>query len=287
VRERDGELEPAVFSTWAPVAIAMIGKLPGTLEDRSIQLAMRRRARGEEVERWRCDRLEPFALLASRCARWAADHISALAGAEPQVPSALHDRAADNWRPLLAIADAAGGEWPERARAAALALSGGEAADGYPAMLLEDIRRIFAEHGDPGHLGSTMLADELASMEGRPWPEISRGKPITTNKLAGMLSPFGIKPTHFRTGNIYRRSAFTEAWNRYLHDHQGDQTFTPSHRQQTTGFQASSSLHTSSAGSDGCEDQAYPGNAQKHWAGEGVKVWPREDAEDGNEEWRL
>jgi hypothetical protein len=40
------------------------------------------------------------------------------------VPYGLNDRACDNWSPLLAIADLAGGEWPQRARAAALDLSG-------------------------------------------------------------------------------------------------------------------------------------------------------------------
>jgi hypothetical protein len=37
-------------------------------------------------------------------------------------------RAADNWRPLLAIADEAGGEWPGRARQAALNLAGADGA---------------------------------------------------------------------------------------------------------------------------------------------------------------
>ena len=47
-----------------------------------------------------------------------------LAFAEPSIPSALGDRAADNWRPLLAIADAVGGHWPETARQAAIVLAG-------------------------------------------------------------------------------------------------------------------------------------------------------------------
>ena len=31
------------FSTWAPAAIAMIGRLPDTLEDRSVSVSLRRR----------------------------------------------------------------------------------------------------------------------------------------------------------------------------------------------------------------------------------------------------
>ena len=105
VEERGGELVPAMFSTWAPVAIAMIGRLPGTLADRSIEVRMTRRAPGEAAERWRCDRLEQFAQLRRRCARWAQDHLDGLREADPEMPAPLHDRAADNWRPLLAIAD--------------------------------------------------------------------------------------------------------------------------------------------------------------------------------------
>src|SRR5262245_59510974 len=102
--------EPRLFSTWGARMIALIGRLPSTLEDRAIVLPMRRRAPGETVERIRRDgllrRLDP---LRRRATRWVADHLAALQAADPAVPAALHDRQADNWRPLLAIADAAGG----------------------------------------------------------------------------------------------------------------------------------------------------------------------------------
>ena len=124
IRTVGEDFEPRQFSTWAPVAIAAIGKIPRTLEDRSIRIEMKRRARGEPVERWRADRAH--LLLGDvhrKCVRWAQDHLDDLRQADPAVPDQLHDRAADNWRPLLAIADAAGGEWPERARKAAKTLS--------------------------------------------------------------------------------------------------------------------------------------------------------------------
>src|SRR3989441_2227992 len=102
--------EPRLFSTWGARMIALIGRLPATLEDRAIVLPMRRRAPGEPVERIRRDgllrRLDP---LRRRTARWVADHLEALRAADPAVPEALDDRQADNLRPLLAIADEAGG----------------------------------------------------------------------------------------------------------------------------------------------------------------------------------
>jgi putative DNA primase/helicase len=147
VRTVGDEHEPRRFSTWAPKAVAIIGRLPDTLADRSIVIPMRRRARGQPVERLRLDRPGGFAELGRRAARWAADHLAALRAADPEVPGELGDRAADSWRPLLAIADLAGGEWPQQARQAAVALSSGaaEERDSVREELLGDIREAFRE----------------------------------------------------------------------------------------------------------------------------------------------
>ncbi|MCH7551041.1 MAG: DUF3631 domain-containing protein, partial [Proteobacteria bacterium] len=56
----------------------------------------------------RIDRSDGLNEVARRAARWAVDNQSALHEADPNTPDALHDRAADNWRPLLAIADCVG-----------------------------------------------------------------------------------------------------------------------------------------------------------------------------------
>ena len=39
----------------------------------------------------------------------------------PALPEGVTDRRAEAWEPLIAIADAAGGTWPERARVASVA----------------------------------------------------------------------------------------------------------------------------------------------------------------------
>ena len=139
--------EPRVFSTWCPVAIAAIGGLPGTIEDRSVIIQMRRRRPDENVARFRVDRVEAQQELGRKAARWAADSACALRDADPAVPAELNDRAADNWRPLLAIADRAGSQWPEKARRAALELSAVKAgeADTMRTQLLSDIRGVFRE----------------------------------------------------------------------------------------------------------------------------------------------
>ena len=124
--EINGEHKPRRFSTWAPKVIASIKKLADTLEDRSIIITMRRKSKDERVERRRGGDTEEFSELRSEALRWGTDNLEALKTADTAMPEKLSDRAADNWRPLVAIADLAGCEWPERARVTALALSGEE-----------------------------------------------------------------------------------------------------------------------------------------------------------------
>jgi putative DNA primase/helicase len=182
---------------------------------------MRRRAAGEHVERLRLDRAGGFEDLRRRAARWAADHLGELRGADPEVPGELGDRAADNWRPLLAIADLAGGEWPQRARRAALALSGNgsEPRDSVREQLLADIRESFAERG-PGCLLTEDLLQDLRAREDRPWGEWRGGHPLSAVQLARLLKPFGVQPRLFRTGpkvaRGYLPESFADAFSRYL-----------------------------------------------------------------------
>jgi len=82
-------------------------------------------------------------------ARWAKDHADRVGEADPAMPDGILNRKADNLRPLLAIADAAGGEWPERARKAAEASHNAEGDDAPRLeLLLADIRDAFAKEGE-------------------------------------------------------------------------------------------------------------------------------------------
>jgi len=114
--EVNGDHQPHRFSTWAPKAIATIRALADTLEDRAVVVQLQRKPPGAKVERLRKRDNERCAGLRSQAARWAEDNFDKLVDPDPQVPDALNDRAADNWRPLLAIADLVGGEWPQLAR---------------------------------------------------------------------------------------------------------------------------------------------------------------------------
>jgi putative DNA primase/helicase len=228
VRTVGDDHEPRIFGTFCPKAIAAIGVLPGTIEDRAIIVRMQRRAPGESIERLRRDHIDAeLELLRRMVGRWAADNATVIGDADPDVSTMLNDRAADNWRPLLAIADAAGGDWPARARKAALLLSG-EAADDsdVKVQLLSDLRDIFTER-DADKLPSETLVEDLVKLETRPWAEWRRGgKPLTLNGLARLLKLFAIHPKTVRIGvqtpKGYDRSDFSDAWERYVPSVGGD-----------------------------------------------------------------
>jgi hypothetical protein len=226
------------------MAIASIGRLPGTIEDRSIKIALRRRRSDEAVERVRLDRLDELVPIARRAARWIADHFDALRAADPDVPSELHDRAADNWRPLLAIAEAAGKDWPERARRAAVMLTrdGADDAETALTLLLADLREMFGAvppdpHADPPTPGrvarevlfTNQIIEDLVQRADRPWSEYRHGKQITPRQVASLLRPVGIKAGTVRRGVAtakgYRAEDMADAWARYLPP---NQSVTPS-----------------------------------------------------------
>ena len=221
IRTTGDDHEPRCFMTWAPKVIALIGKLAPTLTSRSIHIEMRRLGPGETVDPIRVDlgfgHLKP---LTRQAARWTHDHDAALRAAEPDMPAVLIGRRADNWRCLLAIADVAGGDWPERARRAAEALSAERSDETAAVLLLEDIRKVFNDHS-ADRLPSTTLCEALVGLEHRPWPEWGRsGRPISTRGLAKLLKPFDIIPGTKREGadtfKGYTLQSFDDAFSRYL-----------------------------------------------------------------------
>lgn len=221
IRTAGDDHEVRLFSVWAPASVALIGKLPGTLADRSIEIQMRRKTADEVVERLRMDRLDEFENVRRKAVRWAQDNIEALRDADPDTPDELHDRAADNWRPLLAIADLAGGDWPEEARVAALTLSGvaEESGDGdIGPELLADVYTIFKKRGTET-LASSVLVEALIGKADRPWATWRRGNALTQHQLARLLQPFDIRPKSLRIGERvlrgYEREQFIDAWRRY------------------------------------------------------------------------
>lgn len=211
--------EPRRFKVWAPKCIATIGKLPDTLEDRALVVPLRRKQAGETVDRFRGDRMKDFMHLRRKAARWAADNVQRLADMDPMVPAELNDRAQDNARTICAIADVAGGNWPELVRASLVGLSG--LSDGEPqsagVLLLRDIAEIF-ETWIGGRIGSTELCEALCVIEESPWADWRHGLPITTRGIAKLLKPFGVTPRRDMERRFYGRADFADAFRSYLSD---------------------------------------------------------------------
>jgi hypothetical protein len=220
--KKAGDWTAQDFQTFAPKAIAGIGRLPHTIEDRSVPIELKRKRRGEERERFRIRKVRPQgAALHERAKRWATQNVEGLRSAEPSLPEDLNDRQQDVCEPLLAIADRVGGVWPARARRALVELcSNRPAQDGsLPLRLLTDIRVIF-ECSRQNRLASAELLKALTEDETAPWREAGRGKPMTASQLATMLRPFGISPRDLRMGLLtlkgYTRADFEDSWERYL-----------------------------------------------------------------------
>lgn len=209
--------EPRRFKVWAPKCIAMIGKLPDTLEDRALVVPLRRKQSGETVERFRADRVNEFLPLRRKAARWAADNLLRLSDLDPVVPSELNDRAQDNARALCAIADLVGGKWPGLIRASLIGLAAQPDDEPQSAgvLLLRDVSEIFqAKRGE--RMGSTDLVEALCAIEESPWAEWRGGKPISTRGVAKLLKAYGVSPAQDRMGSFYRYPDFKDAFCRYL-----------------------------------------------------------------------
>ena len=220
------------LSTFCPKVIAGIGKLPDTVADRSIPISMHRRSSEEHVEKFRLRKVEPVAkpLQVELCV-WLSS--LSLNGVEPDIPSELDDRASDCLEPLFAIADAARGEWPKRARQAAIVLMTGEerSDESSGVLLLAGIRGIFDAEG-VAQLASVDLVRFLVIIQEAPWGDLN-GRPLDVRRLADLLKPYGIRPRSIREGDKtpkgYRLEDFHDAWDRYLPRRTAPISATPQH----------------------------------------------------------
>jgi Protein of unknown function (DUF3631) len=210
------------FPVFCPKAFIGIGDfLPDTLVDRAIPIRLKRRTHEEQIERFSHRDVAPEGeLLRDRIADWLEPQLDYLATLRPELPDELDDRARDSWEPLLAIADLAGGHWPQRARQAAIELSADEERenDSLTAQLLRDICTVF-ENGAGDRLRTADLIAHLAEIEESPWGDWY-GKTISAQGLSKLLRPHRIKTMPVKvegeTVRGYKREQFAEAFHRVL-----------------------------------------------------------------------
>jgi Protein of unknown function (DUF3631)/Primase C terminal 2 (PriCT-2)/RepB DNA-primase from phage plasmid len=211
IRTVGDDFEPRMFTVFAPLCFCWLVRrgeqVAQTIADRSITIELRRRLKGEKIDRLRSNRTGHLAALGRRAARWAADNVTALKDADPALPDELNDRAQDNWRPLIAIADAMSKKLGEDARKAATAMSA-EAAiadDDASLLALADADAIFKSRQVLA-LKSEELVQAFIELQDRPWATWRKGSgnerlPMTKNSLARLLKPYGIRPKKIRFGN--------------------------------------------------------------------------------------
>jgi len=148
---------------------------------------------------------------------------------DPEMPPELRNRAADNWRPLLAIADSFGPASGKAAREAALEFQRGYHDEDVAVVLLFDIRVIFNATRAVS-IASEQLVGFLNDMDDGGWSEWrgvhddQQPRPLSQSQLAFILKPFGIRPRsiwppHRKPGSKsrkgYTRESFEKAWAQY------------------------------------------------------------------------
>ena len=170
------------FRVFAPVALAgLAGNMPSTITTRSITIHMRRRAPGETVEPFEEQDAERDAEpIRDALAAWTATPAAGNAvRIRPDLPDGVVDRAAEVWRPLIAVADAAAGRWPERARDACrhFVLDRGPEAVSLGVRLLADLRAVYHRLGVDRLPRSTRRASWSRSKRHGPTSTASRSTP--------------------------------------------------------------------------------------------------------------
>ena len=198
---RDGQAVkqvPVRFSTWCPKVLCGIGGLADTTVDRSVQIRMERKPKDKKLPRWRTRDRDAVTALRRRLGTWieeyAGEIIAARGGTE--LPETINDRQCDAWEILCAVAKIAGGDWPKRADAACLYITGtSEDTRSNAELLISDLGAIFNHVEDKmAFITSAVICDLLNKMEERPWPKWNKGRGFDASALARMLRPFVVKP---------------------------------------------------------------------------------------------
>jgi Protein of unknown function (DUF3631) len=183
------------YRVFAPIAMAAIGVLPLPLMSRSIVIRMQRNDRWRELRRFDLDNTGDLDRVYVQVRDWAR---YVKLDVNPQLPLELVDRIADNWRPLIAIADSFGAEWGRIARATALFFAKDYREEDVAVLLLYSIREIFDASGADRLTGKALL-EALNRLEEAGWSEFCgvRGdRPphkLRNSELRAMLRMFGIE----------------------------------------------------------------------------------------------
>jgi hypothetical protein len=223
--ERKIGKETKQFQLYSPMALAgkmTVDDVPDTIRSRSVVVPMQRRLPDEKIERWNRygspAEAEPLCWLLRYWVELVHGYALDYVGPDrPMLPKDIEDRDADVWEPLLAVAELAGGHWPERARVAAVAHVAHAGVKNVPTQgieLLADIKAVFEKLQVKAIFTVDLLA-ALTNMD-RRWRQLDG------RSLARTLQSYGMTKTHrdqrigAKVTKGYRPEYFEDAWSRYL-----------------------------------------------------------------------
>ncbi|MDO9397013.1 MAG: DUF3631 domain-containing protein [Herbiconiux sp.] len=220
---KGGEWDVAEMSTYAPVAMAgNAPHLPDDTRSRSIRVLLMPDLYGtvetsdwEEIEQ---DALELGEALAS--AMDAAREF--IRQVRPALPPACVGRSKEKWNPLMRVATAAGGTWPQTVAAlierdleeAAMEREEGLLKLPPQMVMLTDLRAVWEDHEQ--FLGSTELVRRLIAKNPDYWDVgSSYGRALTVQRLGRTLAQVKIRASKdAKDHRGYALSAFEQAWRR-------------------------------------------------------------------------
>jgi hypothetical protein len=277
---RGKTIETEDFESYAAVALAGLGWLPDTIMSRSVVIRMRRRAPDEHVDEFRHRVHAPVGKeLCRRLAAWAGAVVDAAELARPDMPIGVEDRNADMWEPLFAVADLAGGKWPDLARKAAVALiaAGRETPNSLNLLLLSDLRTVFENNKEavrkavPEGLSTKVILEGLHALEDASWRDL-KGKPLDANRLAVRLRHYEVRSQNLRPDGTdtsqckgYHLADLADVWRRYL---------PPSPIVPSQPSQASQARYFQEDIRDDSEAEAVPSGSQPSREGENLPKKP-------------
>jgi putative DNA primase/helicase len=194
--------------------------LPKTTATRTITIKLLPKLPSERVEDFNHTDDERFYELRRKLARWCIDNAEALKNANPALPPGFNNRLAMNWRPQLAVADLAGGDWPKKARAAAVKLDDKREEQSEGIRVLTALASIFTTREE---ITSEEVVKHLNADLTGEWCEFRNRGPITQRQLAALLRAYEIYPVVLHptkrsdlSRHGYRRSQFTDVFAHYL-----------------------------------------------------------------------
>jgi hypothetical protein len=245
------------LSTWAAMALACNGQLPGSLQSRSLVVVLMRALADDDHELLETRMTPELVGLRRELAAWAVTIPALPIPSRSEMPREIYNRDGDNWRPIFAIARLAGDRWLERIMEASLQALKTETLPSLTTRLLSSINLAFGDNPQPNTwLDTGELIARLIAQETEEWGTINRGRPTDAywlrTQLRGLLDPPGAQEwwrtladgrrQHHR-GYFYNQ--FADAFRRYDQDELG--TFEPEETHTAETLKSSSASGASGA----------------------------------------